>query len=90
MKKMHTYDKRSGYLKDLQESHVQMLQYAKDHGLKQEDIHLLERCVKADAMRRELLEKRKFGNAFKLILYADCFHSWKSLLVEPCMALKGK
>ena len=88
MKKLHTYGARMQYLLQLKESHMQMLRYAELHSLRPGTIHLLERCIQADGMRAELLEKRKFSNCLKLLFYMDCYHSRKSLLVEPYMALK--
>ena len=88
MKKLHSPDVRIRYLEDLKSSHVQMLRYAQDFSLNSEIQHLLKRCIRADDMRRELIENKKFGNCFKLIFYADCYHSLKSLLMEPYIALK--
>lgn len=90
MKKLHTYESRMDYFKNSRHSHVQMLSYAKKHALSKDKIRLLERCIRSDEMRAELLEKRKFSNCFKLVFYMDCFHSKKSLLMEPYMALKRK
>ena len=90
MKKLHAYDARISYFCNLKISHLQMLKYARDHSLCKKSIRFLERCVKADEMRKELLEKRKFSNCLKLLFYADCYHSPKSLLMEPYMALKHK
>ena len=89
MKKLHAYDVRKKYFKDLQLAHGQMLRYAEDKGQDPQVIHFLQRYLKADKMRSELLEEKKFSNCFKLLFYSDCYHSRKSLLMEPYMALKG-
>ena len=90
MKKIHTIPERIISIKNLKSSHMQMMKYAKDHSLESGKLHLLERCLKADDMRIELLEKKKFSNCFKLLRYMDCYHSRKSWLVEPYMALTCK
>lgn len=90
MKKIHTIPDRIISVMNLKSSHIQMMKYAKDHPLTPDKLHLLERCLKADDMRIELLEKKKFGNCFRLMRYMDCYHSRKSWLVEPYMALTCK
>ena len=89
MKKLHSYDARMDLFINLKAAHTQMLQYARDNSLSPAVIHLLERYIRADEMRRELLEKKKFSNCFRLLFYTDCYHSRKSLLMEPYMALKN-
>ena len=89
MKKMHSYDTRIRYFDNIKNSHMQMLKYAEDFALSPEVFRLLKRCIRADEMRKELLEKKKFSNCFKLLFYVDCYHSWKSILMEPYMALKN-
>lgn len=90
MKKMHTKDVRLKYFYQLKDAHVQMLQCARDRSLGPDVLRFLGRCVKADEMRTELLEKRKLGNFFKLLFYLDCFHSRKSIFVETYMAINNK
>lgn len=90
MRKMHGIDVRVKFLKELAEANTGMLKFAKSVNLKQSKVHFIERTIKASIMRAEVVEKCKMGNCFKLLAYADCYQSKKSILMEPYIALKNR
>ncbi len=90
MHKMHQKEIRVKFLSELAEANEAMLSFAKSVGLKKRKVHFIERTVKAAHLRAELVDKCKLVNSFKLICYMDCYHSLKSVLMEPYIALKYK
>lgn len=88
MRKMHQKDKRVKFLRELAEAYTGMLNFAKSIPLEKKKIHFIERSVKATILRADLVEHCKLFNSVKLLGYLDCYHSVKSVLVEPYMAVK--
>lgn len=88
--KEHKKSQRMKYLTELLKSHEQTLKFAKDIGLSEEKIHLLERNIKATKMRIDLIDGRKFFNTIPLTIgFHDCYHKCRAIPVELVMALKG-
>lgn len=90
MHKMHQKEIRVKFLKELAEANEAMLSFAKSVDLKKSKVHFIERTVKAACMRADLVDKCKLINSLKLIFYMDCYHSLKSVLMEPYLAIKYK
>lgn len=88
MRKMHQKDKRVKFLRELEEAYTGMLAFAKAISMDKKKIRFIERSVKATKLRGDLVEHCKLLNSFKLLGYLDCYHSVKSVLVEPYMAIK--
>ncbi len=88
MRKMHQKDKRVKFLRELAEAYAGTLEFAKSVPLDKKKIHFIERSLKATGMRADLVEYCKLFNSVKLLGYLDCYHSVKSVLMEPYMALK--
>lgn len=90
MNKMHTREQRLHYFQDLYMATSQMYAFAKELSIDEKKIRLLDRHLKAAAMRIELMRDRKVVNFFKLLPYLDCYYSKKSVLMDPYIALKRK
>lgn len=89
MHKMRDLNKRVVFLQNLKKSHEATLKFAKDIGLDDKKLHLLERNIKATQKRIELLKNRKVMNTFPLAcFYRDCYHKSRAILVELYMAIK--
>lgn len=88
MRKMHQKEKRVKFLRELAEAYTGMLRFAESIPLTKKKLHFIERSVKATELRADLVEHCKLFNSVKLLGYLDCYHSIKSVLVEPYMAVK--
>ncbi len=88
MNKMHQKEKRVRFLRELAEANAGMLQFAESIGMDKKQVTFIRRSVKAATLRAELVESCKLVNSFKLLGYLDCYHSRKSVLMEPYMAIK--
>jgi len=88
MRKMHQKDKRVKFLRELAEATQGMLNFAKSINLDKKKVRFIERSVKAATLRADLVEHCKLFNSVHLLAYLDCYHSRKSVLVEPYMAIK--
>lgn len=88
MRKMHQKDKRVKFLRDLAEAYTGMLNFAKSINMEKKKVKFIEKSLKATNLRADLVEQCKLMNSVKLLGYLDCYHSVKSVLVEPYMALK--
>ena len=88
MRKMHQKDKRVKFLRELAEATQGMLNFAKSINLDKKKVRFIERSVKAATLRADLVEHCKLFNSVRLLAYLDCYHSRKSVLVEPYMAIK--
>lgn len=90
MHKMRDVSKRVKFLEDLLKSHEATLTFARDHGLDQDAIRLIEKNIKSVKLRIELLREKKYLNTFKLgLFYNKFYHSQKSIPVELFMSIKG-
>ena len=90
MGKMRDLKKRIQFLENLLMSHKATLQFAKDQGMKEKDIRLIERNIQSVRLRIGLLKDRKYLNTISLCLkYFNYYHSQKSIPVELYMAIKG-
>ena len=88
--KMRDLKKRIQFMEDLKKSHETTLKFAKHIGMSQTACTLLERNIRATQMRIDLMRDKKVFLTIPLVLfYRDCYHSRKSLLVEPYMAIRG-
>lgn len=90
MRAFHDIGKRTRYLSDLLKSHKATLKCAKDINAPNTYIRLLNRNIKATAMRLEMFEKHKIRNAIPLLAYPECYHSKKSILMDPYLVIRGK
>lgn len=90
MRKMHNKAIRVKFLKELAEANTGMLNFAKSVNLDKKKIRFIERTIKASGLRAELVEKCRLVNSFKLLAYMDCYHSKKSVLMEPYIAIKTR
>lgn len=90
MRKFHTIESRMKYLTELLKSHEATLKCAKDQNVDAAGIKLLEREIEATKTRMDIVGKKKIFKSFKMLGYLDCYHSKKSLLMEPWLAIKGK
>lgn len=90
MRKMHNKQTRVKFLKELAEANTGMLNFAKSVNMEKKKIRFIERTVEAAKLRAELVEKCKLSNCIKLLLYTDCYHSRKSILMEPYIAIKNR
>lgn len=89
MRKMRDVEKRVKFLEELLKSHRQTCKYARDIGMSEKKIRLLERNIKATQLRIELLRDKKYFNTIKLLFgYFNCYHKSRSILVELKMAVK--
>lgn len=87
---MHTREKRIRYLADLIKSHESTLQCAIDCKLDKRKIDIVSRNVKAANLRYDMIKNKKILNWFKLLKYTNCYHSRKSIIMEPWIALFAK
>lgn len=90
MRKMHKKAVRVKFLKELKEANTGMLHFAESVGMDEKQLRFIKRTIKAAGMRKELVEKCKLGNCFKLLFYMDCYHSKKSVLMEPYIAVRER
>lgn len=90
MRKMHKKAVRVKFLKELKEANTGMLHFAESVGMDEKKIRFIKRTIKATGLRAELVEKCKLGNCFKLLFYMDCYHSKKSVLMEPYIAVRER
>lgn len=88
MNKMHQKEKRVRFLKELAEANEGMLRFGEHVGMKEQHLRFIRRAVRAAALRAELVEHCRLANSVKLLGYMDCYHSVKSVLMEPYMAIK--
>lgn len=90
MHKMRELSKRVQFLEELKKSHEAMFRFAKNYGMKQEELQLIQKNIDSVRLRIELLRDKKYQNTFKLCFsYFECYHSQKSIPVELYMAIKG-
>lgn len=90
MRKMHQRDVRVKFLKELAEANAALAEFAKSVNLDKKKVRFIERTVKASLLRAELVEACKLINCIKLLGYTDCYHSKKSILMEPYIAIKNR
>lgn len=90
MRKMHKKAVRVKFLKELKEANTGMLHFAESVGMDEKKLRFIKRTIKAAGLRAELVEKCKLGNCFKLLFYMDCYHSKKSVLMEPYIAVRER
>lgn len=88
MHKMHQKEVRVKFLKELAEANEAMLRFAEAVNMPKSKLRFIGRTVKAANLRAELVEKCKLTNSLKLLFYVDCYHSVKSVLMEPYIAIK--
>ncbi len=90
MRKMHDKQIRVKFLRELAEANTGMLNFAKSVNMPKKKVRFIERTVEAAVLRADLVEKCKLGNCIKLLGYTDCYHSRKSILMEPYIAMKNR
>ncbi len=90
MHSMHTLKKRIDYLAALLDSHIATLKCTEDLKLSEKKQRVLRRNVRATELRLDLFRKKKLLNCFRLLRYTNCYHSRKSILVEPLLVIRGK
>lgn len=90
MRKMHNKQIRVKFLKELSEANTGMLNFAKSVNMDEKQLRFIERTVEAAKLRAELVEKCKLSNCIKLLRYTDCYHSRKSVIMEPYIAIKNR
>ena len=88
MRKMHTYEKRIHYLRELIKSHEAMKLCAINKNLDGKRIKIINRNICAARLRFDMFEKLKLSNVFKLLIYIDCYHRRRSILMEAFIILK--
>lgn len=95
--KEHKTEQRLKYLHDLKKSHEKTKDfldtYVRENIAIEESelskrIRLLDRHIRATALRIELIENKKYLNVIKLLGYIDCYHKARSIPVELVMALR--
>ena len=90
MHKMRDLPKRVQFLEELLTSHEAMFQFAKEYGMKEKGLRLIQKNIDSVKLRIELLREKKYLNTLKLCMYyVQCYHSQKSIPVELYMAIKG-
>lgn len=88
--KLHDFRRRLAFLENLEQGHRAMLAYARDLGLDDARIRMIERDVEGTTRRVSMMRDRRLWQVAPLALrYRDCFYSWKAIPVEFLMALKG-
>ncbi len=90
MHKMHQKAVRVKFLKELAEANEGMLNFAKSVNMDKRKLRFIERTVEAAKLRAELIDGCKLVNCIKLLVYMDCYHSRKSIIMEPYIALKNR
>ena len=89
--KLHDYNNRVNFLKELQKSHEGMLVCAKDLKLDEKYINLINKNIDSVKLRVDLLDNKKYMNTIPLTLfYSNNYHSRKSIPVELLMAIRNK
>ena len=90
MHKMRDLLKRIQFLEELLVSHEAMFRFAKEYGVKEKELRLIQKNIDSVKLRIELLREKKYLNTLKLcVSYVQCYHSQKSIPVELYMAIKG-
>ncbi|SFB19201.1 Glycosyltransferase, GT2 family [Acetitomaculum ruminis DSM 5522] len=89
MHKMHKKDIRVKFLKELADANASMLKFAKHEKINPQKIKFIARTVKANRLRKELVEKRKLLNAISLLGYLDCYQYKKAYLTEIAISLNA-
>lgn len=90
MNHIHTIQKRIDYLSNLLRSDNVTLKMAQDISVDYNSIKTIENNVIATKLRLELFTRRRWFNCIKLLRYANCYHSKKSILMEPWILLHNK
>lgn len=90
MKSLHTVVKRVDYLKQLLVNDESLLQFALDKKIYKKYIKVIQRNIKATRLRLGLVRDRKWINIIKLLPYNNCYHSRKSIFVEPYLVAMNK
>lgn len=88
MRKLHDYSKRMLYYHDVAVTLEQMYKYGIKYGMNDCQLSMIERQKKAIHLREELVKNGKIINIIKLLPYTDCYHSKKSIFMEPLLAIK--
>ena len=90
MHKIHDINKRIRFLEDLKKGNEACRKFVADTTGNREYIRLIDKNIKSEAMRIDLLKNCKVLNTIPLLFYGKYYHSRKSLLMEPWIALKQR
>lgn len=90
MRKIHELEKRIIHLQKLLKSNEACLQYVQQNNYSVKYIRLIEKNIKSEKLRLDLLQRGKILNTFILIFYGKYYYSKKSLLMEPLIKIKNK
>ncbi len=88
MLKYHQLEKRIVFLQALEKSHVAMHRCATDQMRSAKELQMIQNNIKSVQLRIKMLQKKNPFYAIPLLRYPNCYHSKKSILVEPAMALR--
>lgn len=90
MRKIHSIDKRIVFLKKLMKGNEQTYKFIKEQNCNPKYLKLVKKNIVSEKLRIEMLEEGKILNGVKLLRYHNYYHSRKSLLMEPYIAMTQK
>ncbi len=88
MHKIHEINKRIVHLEKLKKGNEKCKEYVEKHSNNPEYIKLLDKNIRSEELRIDMLKNGKIFNTFPLLAYKKYYYSPKSLLMEPYIAIK--
>lgn len=90
MHKIHDINIRISFLEALLEGNKACKRYVEDTTGNKKYIKLIDKNIRNEELRIDMLKKKHILNTFPLLFYSRYYHSRKSLLMEPWIAIKAK
>lgn len=90
MHKIHDINQRIKFLEDLLEGNKVCKKYVVDTSKNEKYIKLIDKNIKSEVMRIDMLRNCKIFKSLILVFYGKYYHSRKSLLMEPWIAIKQR
>lgn len=89
MHKIHDINKRIQFLVDLKKGNESCKRYVEDTTGNKKYLKIIEKNIKSQKMRINMMRTGKVYYTIPLLFYGRYYHSRKSLLMEPWIALKN-
>ena len=90
MRKIHEINKRIAFLEDLMKGNEACRRYVLDTSKDPGYLKIIDKNIRSEKLRIDMLKNCHIFNTVPLLFYAKYYHSRKSLLMEPWIALKQR